>query len=335
MADHSYPILHSAIDLKHRRLWLLRSAFQASALSNPPFPCQYQIISLIDTGSVSFAGYATDTSNHINTSAKGDTGNSLGFTVIDTKYDQAVVGGNQGGWVSWYDLASTDCVDTKSLAFLPGEYQFQRFRTPYDPTRGLIYKANYNLSTLSVTIIDCDPGVHAVTTTHSAPAFQGGESAYYPDTDKVYIANPSGPNMYHIWDPVTKAFTTNQGPLGSASQLRYFPTTGIGGAPGSHGLFAIAAGGQVTFVDPTTNLSVGNASGATLINFEWSAYNSCTGHIYASPASGGTLVKVDPASGFASSLIVPLGNVKGFEYDPSAGRLFVYDDTTHEVTTFA
>ena len=306
-------------DHKRRIMWLVKTQTKVT----PP----YQDVWLIDTTIPAYVGNATDSANHIGSAANGSTANGCGIPYIDTMYNQCVIGGS-AGHVVWYDLDTKNCLAATQPAVNPVYSDWNVLLQCYDSKRGLIYKSMPSTNAGTLDVIDCNPTSRAQTARYTLTGHNGGGCVYSPGADKVYLLNSDGGTLFHIWDPVTHAFTFNQGPVGTCVSIQW-----VRGAD----LVACAqANGTTIFINPNAgNAVVGSAffnPGATFCNS--SDYNDCNGLIYLAYTQGGGARSFDPANGFNQQSYGTGHTAYAFAFDQYSNRLFVYEDTTGPIETF-
>jgi hypothetical protein len=262
--------------------------------------------------------------------AKGSTGNNTSPLVIDTKYQQCLVGGSQG-WFSWFDLDTGQILAVTDWPYgdrptFTGVYN----RPAYDAVRGFVYTACGLASTLlSITVIDCNPSIRDTVGQYvAAGSYPESDTIYCPGNDTVYINNPSGPNLYHTWNPTTHAFTYNQGPAVAGGNLRYLRIAKL--------VMSLGGDGVIRFFDPALgDALVGSVAflGGAL---GWVDDSECTGYIYvAAPQSGSTgLWRIDPANGFSITTLDSSDHWTPMVFDADANLLFTRNFATGNIVTF-
>lgn len=343
IAGEGIDNLHCALDHQNRRLWIPDSV-DRSLYTNPP----NQIIRVINTAN-KVAGVATpvflpnrdvpaivDPLNLIDTTAKGDLKNSLGRTFIDTKNSVCIVGGNQG-WNVAYDLVTQKAVRISKMPV--GTWtQFLNHQPAYDASRGFAYMEGSN-GILWVQIFNCDPFIFNANLAdiYTQAGFTAAPDtfAYSPEADQLYIANVNGPNLYHKWDPVSHAFTTNlQAGYGAASAARYI--RGLGFI-----VFQTAAG--LVFIDPQNgDAVVGTSTYNAGRALYWVEGNLCNPNIFfVGSGTGGQRIEKftysdTPSPSFSHVTIGTGSNTYPcFAFDEDGGKLFaVIQGSPWNVETF-
>jgi hypothetical protein len=253
----------------------------------------------------------------------------MGQPVIDTKYNQCVVGGDQG-YFSWYGLNSKDLLALTFIAHPPaGIYQFLQPRPAYDPGRGRIYMTQSTAGQLEVQVLDC--GTRAVAGDYTHPGRLGGAGAYCPVNDTLYLVNAetySGAREFHTWNPSTNVFTIDA----PTAPLTSSPVSNIWFLPGIN-LIAVQNGNSVQFFDPTSaNALIGTATNTgTVVDI---CYNSCNGLIYICSGAAG-ISRRDPANAFVFSAtsFSTATHYASLNFDPASNRIFAVAQGSWQIDT--
>jgi DNA-binding beta-propeller fold protein YncE len=290
------------------------------------------VLSIIDTRTNAFLASETETSGFINTNAKGDWGSGNRPCFLNTKYNEAVVLGNQG-WTSSFDLNSRDCTGCVKLSY---GYAPASYGVCYDPTRGYMYSAINGTDPMFIDVTDMNPANRVILGTHTAAAGHLSYGRVYcPVNDKVYLANPGGgsdTNLFHKWDPATYIFQHNLGPVGTGDKIWFIPGINL--------IMIRTAGGTysgLVFIDPGNSDAVvgfcGIGFGTTVSPMV--AYNPCGNKIYLGLTAGANdIQRIDPAAGFSNASIPGTGNAHdAYIFDPCGNKLYCVDNATDIITT--
>lgn len=320
----------AALDQARRRLWITHPYYHAAPLG-PPYPQPYQIISIVDTAAKSFLQYATDTNGYVSTPATGDFQNGICEIFYDSKYDQMVACGNQAR-VILYDANTMNCQGAVGpIANLGYGYANQLYwpQNPYDRNRGYVYLVTKG-QPMSVRIFDLNPALPGIVgAAYPGDGRQGVDPSFDPIRDRLYIGDYTGTKSFHIWDPVTHAFSYQQGPTstGTCRGLRYIP--------GLDRLLIAYSDNKWSVVNPGDNtVDATFASGAGL-PLAWVDYSPCNGLIYAGAGvADAGIESIDTLNGYATAAVDFTHTAYSFLVDTSANLLFSSDFSGHLIRTY-
>jgi hypothetical protein len=304
---------HSAFDQSRRVWWLPRTLYSAL----PPHQMIYRVSTLLPTPA--WIANATDSSGLINTAAKGDIGSGMGRCLVDTKYNNFVVFGNQA-YFSYYDLDTADCVACGINAGASfGQVLYNDAQKGYDAVRGYMYTTGASYyATGWLQVYDFAPAQRKTIAVYALAGYHTGDSVYVPDTDTVYICNVDGGNLFHKWNASTHAFTYNQGPAPAliAGQVRYFPTEKV---------LLFRTANRIYLIDPMNGDAVLTNFANTSGTLDYACDDSCAGYAYLVFSSASNPFKLLLTAPYTLSIVTtgqPPVYYNSIQYDSASGLMW-------------